>query len=544
MRFTKIFIFSLLGMLALSQCARKDNNAMSGTHNQHHSPRAKSSVSKMDRLEKMEDIKFSLEEEAAVSEKSVDVVDPKRISENVLENTFRPAKLNPLTTFSIDVDKASYSYLRTSIQGGSLPDPNQVRVEELINYFDYNYPEPTDNHPFAVHTEVAKAPWNTEHHLVRIALQGKKPVYGNETRPSNLVFLLDVSGSMSGSLELVKNSMRILLEKMSAQDKISLVVYAGAAGLVLPATSADKKAVILDALNKLQAGGSTAGGEGINLAYKIAKENFIKEGNNRVVLCTDGDFNVGVSSDEGLLALITEKRKENVFLTVAGFGYGNFNDQMLEKISNSGDGNYFYIDNEKEARQVFGRDMHANMFAIAKDVKIQVGFNPELVKAYRLIGYENRRLENRDFNNDKKDAGELGAGHNVTAIYEIIPVGSASKQILDTKTVEKDAKNITQKDELVHINLRYKPIGSDVSTLFEHSLSSKTAVNDWKQSSESFRFASAVTAWGLLVKKSEYKANATIDMVLEIAKTAIGADTFGDRAEFLGLVEQTRELLK
>lgn len=462
--------------------------------------------------------------------------------EEIKENPFSTAKENPITTFSIDVDNASYSNIRRYIQGNELPVAGAVRIEEMINYFSYDYPDAKGNQPFSITTEVATCPWNTEHQLVHIGLQGKKLNY-QDLKPSNLVFLIDASGSMSDAnkLPLLKKSLGMLLDQLGAQDRIAIVAYAGAAGLILPSTPAKQKQKILNALNQLEAGGSTAGGEGIELAYTVAKQNLIKEGNNRVILATDGDFNVGISDDEALVKLIEEKRKDGIYLTICGFGMGNYKDRKMEMISNAGNGNYFYIDNIREAQKVFVTEMRANMFTIAKDVKIQVVFNPSEVKAYRLIGYENRRLQNQDFDDDTKDAGELGAGHTVTAIYEIIPINSKSTQTLSTESVMgkagADAKAITfAAGELMGLRLRYKPIQSDNSLLMEQKLMKKE--QSFEKSSQNFRFSAAVAGFGLLLRDSQYKGNLNYTQVEKIAKGALGKDTEGHRAEFVQLVKQ------
>ena len=344
--------------------------------------------------------------------------------DGIVENRFLTVTENALSTFSIDVDAASYSNVRRFLQSGQLPPAGAVRTEEMINYFHYDYPQPKNEDPFSINTEMAACPWNPAHRLVLIGLQGKKiPV---ENLPaSNIVFLIDVSGSMmdENKLPLVKASMKMLVDQLREQDKVSLVVYAGNAGLVLPATSGANKNAIKDAIDKLEAGGSTAGGQGIQLAYKTAKENFLKGGNNRVILCTDGDFNVGASSDDDLVRMIEEERKSGVFLTVLGYGMGNYKDNKMEKLADKGNGNHAYIDGLSEAKKVLVNEFGGTLFTIAKDVKLQVEFNPAKVQAYRLIGYENRMLNKEDFNNDKKDAGELGSGHTVTALYEVIPVG-------------------------------------------------------------------------------------------------------------------------
>lgn len=348
--------------------------------------------------------------------------------EGINENIFHGALKNPLSTFSIDVDAASYSNMRRFLNNGALPPKDAVRIEEMVNYFNYDYSQPDNKDPFSINTEISVAPWNQKHKLVHIGLQGRKIATEN-LPPSNLVFLIDVSGSMNSAnrLPLLKSAFKMLVNELRPQDNVAIVVYAGAAGVVLPSTAGNDKETILNALNQLTAGGSTAGGAGIKLAYEIAQQNFKKGGNNRVILATDGDFNVGVSSNAEMERLIEEKREGGVFLTVLGFGMGNYKDSKMETIADKGNGNYAYIDNILEAKKVFVNEFGGTLFTIAKDVKIQVELNPAKVKAYRLIGYENRALRNEDFNNDKKDAGELGAGHTVTALYEIIPVGVDSK---------------------------------------------------------------------------------------------------------------------
>ncbi len=462
--------------------------------------------------------------------------------EEIKENPFVAAQQNPVTTFSIDVDNAAYSNVRRFIQNSQMPPPNAVRIEEMVNYFSYDYPNPTSKHPFSITTEVAECPWNTNHQLVHIGLQGKKLNY-KDLNPCNLVFLIDASGSMGepNKLPLLKKSLAMLLDQLGDKDRIAIVAYAGAAGLVLPSTPAKQKSKILNALNDLESGGSTAGGEGIELAYKIAKQNLIKGGNNRVILATDGDFNVGTSGDNELIKLIEEKRKDDIYLTICGFGMGNYKDGKMEKISNAGNGNYFYIDNIKESKKVFVTEMRANLFTIAKDVKIQIEFNPQKVKGYRLLGYENRRLNNEDFEDDSKDAGELGAGHSVTAIYEIIPVGSNSAQALsntDEFNFQGAEKNKTSfgSNELMNVRLRYKPIGSEVSVLLEQKLTDNA--QKFTASSADFRFSAAVTGFGLLLRNSQYKGKASYAQIKEIAKGALGKDSEGYRAEFVRLVEQ------
>lgn len=466
--------------------------------------------------------------------------------DKITENIFLRPQNSPLSTFSIDVDGASYSNARRFINMGQMPYKDAVRIEEFINYFDYDYPEPDGKTPFSVSTEVATAPWNTKHKLVHIGLQGKKLDY-DELAPSNLVFLLDVSGSMEdkNKLPLLKSSLKMLLDQLSDEDRIAIVVYAGAAGLVLPSTPATEKEKIMDALDELEAGGSTAGGEGIELAYKVASEQLIAEGNNRVILATDGDFNVGTSSSSELVRLIEEKRKSGIYLTILGFGMGNYKDGRMEQISNAGNGNYFYIDNINEAKKVFVKEMRATLFTIAKDVKIQIEFNPEHVQAYRLIGYENRKLRDEDFNDDTKDAGELGAGHNVTALYEIIPVGVESEFIgnVDELKYQKMTESERQaSDELLTVKLRYKKPDEDASQLLTQTL--KDADRSWERASENFRFSAAVAEFGLLLRDSEFKSGANYDQVLALGKGAQGEDTEGYRAEFLRLVETCQLMAK
>ncbi|MBX2873430.1 MAG: VWA domain-containing protein [Saprospiraceae bacterium] len=457
----------------------------------------------------------------------------------IRENEFLDAKQNPLSTFSIDVDNASYSNIRRYLDY-EMPPVDAVRIEEMVNYFSYDYPAPNGKHPFSLTTEVAAAPWNKEHMLVHIGMQGKKLDLDN-LKASNFVFLIDCSGSMgdSNKLPLLKKSLRILLEQLGDQDRIAVVAYAGAAGLVLPSTPATEKRKILAALDKLDAGGSTAGGEGIQLAYEVAKENLIVDGNNRVILATDGDFNVGVSSSSDLVRLIEEKRKDNIYLTICGLGMGNYKDGRMEQISNAGNGNYFYIDDIREAEKVFGREMRANMFTIAKDVKLQVEFNPAAVKAYRLIGYENRRLANEDFDDDLKDAGELGAGHTVTALYEIIPQGSAEEVRLSADLKYQQTSLSDQalnSQELLTLKLRYKPLDAEKSILLEEVIANQRAQFD--ASSDNFQFSAAVAGFGLLLRESRFKGDITYERVAAIARQSIGADPNGDRAEFVQLVRK------
>ncbi|HMG93922.1 MAG TPA: von Willebrand factor type A domain-containing protein [Chryseolinea sp.] len=455
------------------------------------------------------------------------------------ENIFHDALKNPLSTFSIDVDAASYSNVRRFINNGQRPPKDAVRIEEMVNYFDYQYEQPKDDHPFSVTTEISQAPWNNKHKLVHIGLQGKK-ISTEKLPPSNLVFLIDVSGSMNdpNKLPLLKTSFKMLVEQLRPQDHVAIVVYAGAAGLVLEPTPGDEKRTINAALDRLEAGGSTAGGAGINLAYAVAKEHFVKNGNNRVILATDGDFNVGESSNASMERLIEIKRKDGIFLTVLGFGMGNYKDSKMEILADKGNGNYAYIDNISESRKVLVNEFGGTLFTIAKDVKLQIEFNPAKVKAYRLIGYENRMLKSEDFNNDKKDAGELGSGHTVTALYEIIPVGVDSEflKIDDLKyQTTKVEPSAARSDELMTIKLRYKRPDEEVSKLIVHPLMDNNT--PLAKTSENFRWSASVAAFGMLLRDSEYVKNFTYDEVVQMAQRSKGEDTEGYRVEFINMVK-------
>ena len=453
----------------------------------------------------------------------------------ITENKFEKVELSPLSTFSIDVDKASYSNIRRLLNNGQSVPVDAVKIEEMVNYFDYQYPQPTDKHPFSINTEVAKTPWNTDTKLVRIGLQGKE--YKNEELPaSNLTFLIDVSGSMGSQnkLTLLKSAFKLLVNQLREKDKVSIVVYAGAAGVVLEPTNGDNKEKILNALDNLSSGGSTAGGQGIKLAYKIAEKNFKKKGNNRVILATDGDFNVGASSDKAMEKLIEEKRESGVFLSVLGFGMGNYKDSKLEILADKGNGNHAYIDTMQEAQKVFGKEFGGTLYTIAKDVKIQVEFNPTKVKAYRLIGYENRLLADEDFVDDTKDAGELGSGHTVTALYEVIPRGVDSEFLKDTadlkytKTKDVSAYN----DELLTVKFRYKKPGEFESIEMTHVLADKE-----QEMSTDFIFASSVALFGMQLRKSAFTNNAKKNKIIALAEVGRGNDRHGYRAEFIRLVK-------
>ena len=467
--------------------------------------------------------------------------------DGITENRFLAVKDNPLSTFSIDVDAASYSNVRRFLNSGQLPPAGAVRIEEMINYFHYDYPQPTGDKPFSIHTELSEAPWNKDHRLVLVSLQGKK-IETENIPASNLVFLIDVSGSMDveNKLPLVKQSMKLLTDQLREKDKVAIVVYAGNAGLVLPATSGANIQTIKDAIDRLDAGGSTAGGEGIKLAYKIARQNFIQSGNNRVILCTDGDFNVGVSSDADMEKLIEQERKSGVFLTVLGYGMGNYKDNKMQKLADKGNGNHAYIDDMAEAKKVLVSEFGGTLFTIAKDVKLQVEFNPAKVQAYRLIGYENRMLNKEDFNNDKKDAGELGSGHTVTALYEVIPVGVKSDFIEKVDPLkyrfEKSNTENNNSPELMTVKFRYKDPHGEKSKLIEHPVvDGHIALNN---TPGNFRFAAAVAQFGMLLTQSEFAQQSSYNNVLALANSAIGNDQEGYRKGFLQLVKKAGSLAK
>ena len=468
--------------------------------------------------------------------------------DNINENKFLKVSDNPLSTFSIDVDAASYSNVRRFLNQGQLPPAGAVRIEEMVNYFHYEYPQPTGKDPFSINTEISDAPWNKDHKLVLIGLQGEK-ISTDNLPASNLVFLIDVSGSMmtANKLPLVKASMKMLVDQLRAQDKVAMVVYAGAAGLVLEPTSGSDKTKIKEAIDKLEAGGSTAGGAGIKLAYKTAKEHFVKGGNNRVILCTDGDFNVGESSDDAMERMIEEERKSGVFLTVLGYGMGNYQDAKMQKLADKGNGNHAYIDGISEAKKVLVNEFGGTLFTIAKDVKLQIEFNPAKVQGYRLIGYENRMLAKEDFNDDKKDAGELGSGHTVTALYEIIPVGVKSDFLKGVDSL-KYQKNIVplskslQTDEILTVKFRYKEPDGDVSKLIEHPVKDNQIAI--AKTSDNFRFAASVAQFGMLLRNSEFKSASSYSDVLNLARKAKGSDEEGYRSEFIHLVESAEMLAK
>ncbi|MDQ8749365.1 vWA domain-containing protein [Elizabethkingia miricola] len=455
------------------------------------------------------------------------------------ENRFESPATDPLSTFSVDVDKAAYSNIRRMINYGQTVPKDAVRIEEMINYFPYNYSQPTDQHPFSISTEYSIAPWNPKHKLLKIGLQSKN-LDLNKAPKSNLVFLVDVSGSMNqeNKLPLLKKSLALMTEKLSSEDKVSLVAYAGSAGLVLPTTSGSDKKKILEAIDRLSAGGSTAGGAGIQLAYKIARENLIRNGNNRVVIATDGDFNVGVSSRNDLTSLIEAERKSGIFLTCLGYGMGNYKDTTLETLAKAGNGNYAYIDNLQEANKFLVKEFAGTMYTIAKDVKIQIEFNPQNIQAYRLIGYENRLLKDEDFVNDAIDAGEIGAGHQVTALYEIIPAGTEdefSPKNINLKYSKKTETDNNFGKELATIKFRYKKPDGDKSIEIIKNIDNKNVA--LSNTSDDFRFAADVAWFGMKLRDSQYLKNKETKSILNLGKSAIKYDPDGYRNEFLKLVE-------
>jgi Ca-activated chloride channel family protein len=460
----------------------------------------------------------------------------------IREQPFLKAMNNPLSTISIDVDTASYSNVRRFLQQGQLPPQDAVRIEEFINYFDYDYPEPEDPRPFAFDFELSGCPWAEEHLLLHLGLQGRKIAY-EDLPPNNLVFLLDVSGSMGtpNKLPLLKESLLLLTEQMRSIDSVAIAVYAGAAGLVLPPTPGNEKQKIVAALKRLNSGGSTAGGAGIKLAYDVAKEHFDPEGNNRVILATDGDFNVGVSSTGALVRLIEKRRKDGIYLTVLGFGSGNYKDERMESLADSGNGNYAYIDTLREAKKALVTEIAGTLYSIANDVKIQIEFNPAVVDSYRLIGYENRLLRTEDFADDRKDAGEMGAGHSVTVLYELVLHGAAAvaatKLRYQTSEVREDAQDT---GELLLIKFRYKSPGESQSRFFEQPILFDPL--PLSESSNNFRFSAAVAAFAMILRDSEHRGSATCDLSLQLAEGSLGLDREWYRKEFLGLVKTAQWL--
>ncbi|HEX4630584.1 MAG TPA: von Willebrand factor type A domain-containing protein [Chthoniobacterales bacterium] len=474
--------------------------------------------------------------------------------DKVEENPFLPAATNPLSTFSIDVDTASYANVRRFINSGSLPPKDAVRVEEMINYFAYDYREPEGDKPFSIDLDATSCPWESSHRLLRIGLKGRE--VANEKRPaSNLVFLLDVSGSMTPAerLPLVKQAMRLLVDKLTENDRVAIVIYAGGSGLALKSTPGNEKEKILQALEELQAGGSTNGAEGIELAYKIAAENFIKGGVNRVILATDGDFNIGVTNQGDLIRLIEAKAKTGVFLSVLGVGTDNLKDSTMQKLADKGNGNYAYLDSVEEARKVLVHQINGTLMTIAKDVKIQVEFNPARVASYRLIGYEKRLLRKEDFNNDKVDAGEIGAGHTVTALYEIVPANAdatnpaASVPPVDplkyqtaTSPTARANFDVIASPEMVTVKLRHKKPDGDVSELTEKAFTDNGS--KFENAAPDLKFAAAVAEFGMLLRDSQFKGKGTMGAVIEWAQEGKGRDAAGYRAGFIEMARKAEKL--
>jgi len=457
-------------------------------------------------------------------------------------NRFKSVATNPLSTFSIDVDTASYSNIRRFINiNGQMPAKNSVRIEEMINYFSYNYKQPDGKHPITANVEIADCPWNKKHRLAKVGIKGKE-IKAKDRPSANLVFLLDVSGSMSSynKLPLLKSALKMLLKQLNKKDKVAIVVYAGSSGLVLDSTPCTNRTKIMNALENLQAGGSTNGGEGIRLAYNIARENFIKKGINRVILATDGDFNVGTTGRDDLLELVKKKAKSDIFLTVLGFGMGNYKDGMLETLADKGNGNYGYIDTLNEARKVFVEQISGTLVTIAKDVKIQVEFNPSKVAGYRLIGYENRLLNNEDFKDDKKDAGEIGAGHTVTALYEIVPKGESLPGLDKLKYQKPILKPKGNSKETMTVKIRYKKPEGTKSIPMEFPVVDKKL--SFGKSSNDFKFASSVALFGMLLRDMSFTGNADLNKVLQLAIEGKGQDKYGYRTEFINIVKNAQAL--
>ena len=457
------------------------------------------------------------------------------------ESGFKSTATDPLTTFAADVDNASYSNVRRMLNDKQKPDKDAVRIEELINYFDYNYTPPAEGSktPLNAITTLSKCPWNTDNYLLRIGLQAKK-IDLTKAPPSNIVFLIDTSGSMYSpdKLPLLKESFKLLLESLRPEDRVAIVVYAGAERVALPSTPAKEKDTIIKVLENLEAGGSTAGGAGIQKAYQIARENFIEKGNNRIILATDGDFNVGVRSDGELKRLVEKERQSGVYISVLGYGMGNYRDDMLETIANKGNGNYAYIDNIAEAKKVLVNEFGGTLYTVAKDVKLQLEFNPQYVKQYRQIGYENRALENEDFKDDSKDAGEIGAGHTVTVLYELVPAKGKTTDELRYQKQNTQA----HKDELAFLKIRYKDPYIKRAKSVEESTPIPFTLTDLAQTDDDYRFAAAVAEWGMLLRNSKYKAQSSYNQVLELAKNALGEDKEGYRKEFIDLVELSEKI--
>ena len=452
------------------------------------------------------------------------------------ENGFKSVKQNPLSTFSIDVDAASYSNIRRYINSGSLPPVDAVRIEEMINYFSYYYPQPKGDDPFSINTELSVCPWNTENYLLHVGLQGKN-IATELLPPSNLVFLIDVSGSMNdqNKLPLLISSFGLLVDQLRPADRIAIVVYAGSSGLVLPSTPGNQKQKIKESLNRLSAGGSTAGGAGLKLAYQVAEENFMEKGNNRIILATDGDFNVGSSSNAEMERLIEKEREKGIAISVLGFGMGNYKDDKMEVIADKGNGNYAYIDNLQEAKKVLVNEFGGTLFTIAKDVKFQLEFNPANVEKYRLIGYENRLLNTEDFEDDKKDAGEMGAGHTVTALYEIVPAKKRSRDKTLKYQTTQLSNEAVQSNDLITLKLRYKKPDGFKSQLIEQVVKNEPLALE--QTSDNFRFSASVAQFGMLLRDSEFRGTTTFESAEKLAQGSRGDDLEAYRGEMIRLLK-------
>ena len=457
------------------------------------------------------------------------------------EGGFKKTAKDPVTTFSADVDRASYSNVRRMLNYGQKPHKDAVRIEELINYFDYNYTPPAEGSktPLNATTTLSSCPWNPDNYLLRIGLQAKK-IDLTKAPPSNIVFLIDTSGSMDepNKMPLLKASFKLLLDNLRPEDRIAIVVYASQTGIALPSTPAKEKEKISKVIDDLVASGSTAGGAGLQTAYEVAEKNFLPKGNNRIILATDGDFNVGISSRDELQRLVEEKRNNGIYISVLGYGMGNYRDDMVETIANKGNGNYAYIDNFTEAKKVLVNEFGGTLYTVAKDVKLQLEFNPQYVKEYRLVGYENRTLANEDFEDDKKDAGEIGAGHTVTALYELIPTkGATTDGLRYQKQVKEGFAN-----ELAFLKIRYKdPVVKDAKSV-EESTPIPFTLTDFSQTDDDYRFAAAVAEWGMILRNSKYKAKSSYKQVIDLAKNATGKDEEGYRKEFIRLVELSEKI--
>lgn len=474
-------------------------------------------------------VAYSIYEESRETYKAID------------ESGFKSTAKDPVTTFSADVDKASYSNVRRMLNYGQKPHKDAVRIEELINYFDYNYAPPSEGSktPLNATTTLSSCPWNPDNYLLRVGLQAKK-IDLAKAPPSNIVFLIDTSGSMDepNKMPLLKASFKLLLDNLRPEDRIAIVVYASQTGIALPSTSAKEKEKISKVIDDLVASGSTAGGAGLQTAYEVAEKNFLPKGNNRIILATDGDFNVGISSRDELQRLVEEKRNNGIYISVLGYGMGNYRDDMAETIANKGNGNYAYIDNFTEAKKVLVNEFGGTLYTVAKDVKLQLEFNPQYVKEYRLVGYENRALANEDFEDDKKDAGEIGAGHTVTTLYELIPAkGATTDGLRYQKQVKEGFAN-----ELAFLKIRYKdPVVKDAKSV-EESTPIPFSLTDLTQTDDDYRFAAAVAEWGMLLRNSKYKAKSSYKQVIDLAKNAIGKDEEGYRKEFIRLVELSEKI--